>query len=598
MSTSRFQRPAAATRPERDHGDPVSPGNASEANENGTRTTLTRGTLVSVVVAVCVGQIALATPAVLNGLFQQDLGTSASQLTWISDAFLVPMTLLELSFGVLGDLFGRKRLLVGGALLLALGELIAVLTPGAGSSTDTRVHFVWIGQAIAGIACGALFPTTLAMIAATTHSARERGRMIAIYAAALSTGGFISPVLAGLLATVAWGSDPNASWRWGLLAVMVLALVSAAVSFVFARDSRSPKGRALDWPGQIAIAVSLFGLMFAVIQGPSAGWQSGQVIVGFVVAIVFMGVFVFVERRTRMPLLRLDLFANPAFAVTAVVTVIGMFAFLGTAATTSIRLSAVQGFSPLHSSIAFVLLQGFALVMLPLVSYMLPRVNPRWMLGGGFVLIAAGDVLASTVSIEHVSIAPLVLPLALVGIGFAFAVSSVTAVAVNTVRIQYAGMASATTSLLRDFGFTLGPAIVAAVGLSRAATDISAKVAASPALQHRVATFYASAAHVPAAQRAQTEAAIAAVKSGPLGANGVPATATLPDGRTVGLNPLKDIAFHALGKAYQFDYLILGCTAAVAALLVLLVLRVDARHDADELAAAEANQYASAPVET
>src|SRR6202142_3368219 len=97
---------------------------------------LARGTLWSAVFAVGVAQLALAIPAVLQGLFQKDLGPTSSQLTWISDAFLVPVTLLELTFGVLGDLFGRKRLLVGGAAILAIGELISVLTPGASSSTD------------------------------------------------------------------------------------------------------------------------------------------------------------------------------------------------------------------------------------------------------------------------------------------------------------------------------------------------------------------------------------------------------------------------------------------------------------------------------
>src|ERR1700761_3352385 len=100
---------------------------------------LTTGTLVAAGLAVCIGQIALAIPAVLNGLFQQDLGTTASQLTWISDAFLVPVTLFELSFGVLGDLFGRKRLLVIGAGLICVGELVSVLTPGAGTATSSRV---------------------------------------------------------------------------------------------------------------------------------------------------------------------------------------------------------------------------------------------------------------------------------------------------------------------------------------------------------------------------------------------------------------------------------------------------------------------------
>ena len=373
---------------------------------------LTTGTLLSAALAVCVGQVALAIPAVLNGLFQQDLGTSASQLTWISDAFLVPVTLLELTFGVLGDLFGRKRLLVGGAAILALGELISVLTPGASASTGTRVLVLWIGQAMSGVGAAALFPTSLAIVAAATHNARERGRVISIYAAALSTGGFLSPVLGGALAKLKFGSDPNASWRWAFLAVMVLALVSAAVSALWARNSASPEGRSLDWPGQITIAIGLFALLFAVIQAATAGWGSAEVIIGFVVGVIFVALFLVVERRSRSPLLRLELFANPAFAITAVVTVVGMFAFLGTAYASSIRLSAIQGFSPLKTAIAFVLLQGFALVLLPLISRMMHRVNPRWMLGGGFALIAIGDFWASTASISPISISPMIVPLA------------------------------------------------------------------------------------------------------------------------------------------------------------------------------------------
>ena len=558
---------------------------------------LTNGTLVAAAVAVCVAQIALAIPAVLNGLFQLDLGTSASQLTWISAAFLVPVTLLELTFGVLGDLFGRKRLLVGGALILAAGQFISILAPGADASTSTRVAIVWIGQALAGIGAAALFPTSLAVVAAATHNARQRGRVIAIYAAALSTGGFVSPVLGGLLARLKWGSDANASWRWAFLAVGILALISAGVSALGARNSSSPANRSLDPAGQVTIAIGLFALLFAVIQGPTAGWGSTQVIIGFVVAVVFIALFIAVERRTRSPLLRLELFANRAFALTAFVTVLGMFGFLGTAYASSIRLAAIQGFSPLKTSIAFVLIQGFTLVLLPVISYAMPRVNPRWLLGGGFLLIAVGDFWSSAVPVSNMSIAPMVAPLALVGIGFAFAVSSVTAVAVNTVRLPLAGMASATTSLLRDLGFTMGPAIVGAIALSRAASTIHDQIAASPQLQKAVNGFYNSVASAPPAQQKELAGAVAAVKSGPLGANAVPATATLPNGHTVPLNPLKDTAFHALGSGYSFGYVVCGAAAAVSALLVLLVLRVDPHHDADELAEVESQHPYYEPVE-
>jgi MFS family permease len=533
---------------------------------------LTRGTLLAAALAVCVAQVALAIPAVLNGLFQTDLGTSSAQLTWISDAFLVPVTLLELTFGVLGDLFGRKRLVVLGTLLLVVGQTVSVLTPGSGSATGTRVLVLWAGQIVSGVGAAAIFPTTLAMVAAGTHTARDRSRAISIWAAALASGGFVSPVLGGWLARYRFGSDPNATWRWGFVAVIVLAAISTVVSVVWARDSSAPAGRSLDWPGQVTIAVALFSLLYAVIQGPTSGWDSGGVIAGFILAVVFLSLFILVERRTAAPLLRLDLFANRAFAVAAIATVFGMFAYLGTAYASSIRLSAIQGFTPLKTSIAFVLLNGMTLLLAPLTSRVLERYNPKWTLGVGFTLIGAGDLWLAGLSAANLSIAPIVAPLLLVGVGFAFALSAVTAVAVNTVPNHLAGMASGSTSLLRDFGFTLGPAVIGAVALSRAAAAISAKVASNQALAKALASFNGSAAAAPAAQKPALEAAIGAVNSGPLGANAVPGTITA-NGHTVPFNPLKDVAFDALGHAYSIGYVVCGVAALVAALLATLGLR-------------------------
>lgn len=533
---------------------------------------LTRGTLISAAISIAVAQAALAIPAVLNGLFQQDLSPTSSQLTWISDAFLVPVTIFELTFGVLGDLFGRKRLLVGGSFLLAIGALVSVLSPGAGAPTDTRVFVLWIGQIVAGIGAAAIMPTTLAMVAAGTHTAKDRARSISIWAAALATGSFISPVLGGLLAGLKFGSDANASWRWSFIAIIVLALVSAAVALGFAKNSSAPQGRSLDWPGQITIAITLFALLYAVIQGSSSGWGSADVIGGFVVAIVFFVAFIFVERRSSAPLLRLDLFRNRAFSVAAIATVFGMFAFLGTAYTSSIRLSAIQGFTPLQTSIAFVLINGFALLLAPLVSRLTERFNPRWIMCVGFALIAVGDLWLATIPASTMSIAIVIAPLAVIGVGFAFAISSLTGVAVNTVPNHLAGMASSTTSLLRDFGFTLGPAVIGSIALTQAASSISEKVAASASLQKALAAFNDAPTHASAAQKPGLEAAVGAVNSGPLGANGVPATVTLPNGQTVPFNPLKGVAFHALDNAYSIGYLVCGLAALAAAILVGVAL--------------------------
>jgi MFS family permease len=524
---------------------------------------LTAGTLWTGALAIAVAQLALAIPAVLQGLFQKDLVPSSSQLTWISDAFLVPVTLLELTFGVLGDLFGRKRLMIIGGLLLAVGEGVALLTPGASTSTGSRIVVLWIGMIIAGAGAAAIMPTSLAMVAAGTRTPQARARAVAIWAAALSAGNMLSPVLGGWLAGFKWGSDPNAAWRWAPVAIGLLALVSVAATALFAQNSSSPAGRSLDWSGQITVAVALFALMFGVIQGSTAGWGSAEVITAFVVAAVFGVLFVLAENRAAAPLLNLELFRNRPFAIASVATVIGMFCFLGTAYSTSIRLTAILLFTPLHAALAFVLFNGIALPLIPLTSHLLHTYNPRWTMGAGLILMGAGDLWTAAVPVpSQVGLGPVIAPYILIGIGFALAVSAMTAVLVDSVPIQLEGMASAAANMLRDFGFTLGPAVIGAVALSRAAADIHAQVTSNPALSKALAAFNAAPAHASGAQAAALKSAVGAVNSGPLGANAIPDPP----------NPLKDVAFHALGSANSIGYVICGVAGLVAAALVIATL--------------------------
>jgi hypothetical protein len=199
----------------------------------------------------------------------------------------------------------------------------------------------------------------------------------------------------------------------------------------------------------------------------------------------------------------------------------------------------------METAVAFVLLQGFALVLMPLTAKVIDSYDPRWALGLGFLLIAIGDVWMSTLPVSDLSLAPVIAPLAIIGIGFAFALSGVTAMAVNTVPPHLAGMASGTTSQLRDFGFTLGPAIIGAVALSQAASVIAAERQADPSLDAAVGSFVAKA----------PPAAAHAVESGPLGQVSVPG------------NPLHDVAFTALGDAYSIGYVVCAVAALVAAVL-------------------------------
>ena len=499
---------------------------------------LRAGTITAALFAVCLAQIGLAMPATLNGTFQEVFKPTGSQLTWISDCSLLPITVLELTCGVLGDLFGRKRLLIGGALTLAAGEALSAAAGG--------VHLMWAGQVLAGVGCAALFPTTLAMLVAGDRAPAQRARMIAIWAAILSTGNFLAPLLGGITATYF-------TWRWAFVVVVILALGDVAITVFTAQDSRSPEGRSLDPAGQATIGLGLFALLWAVIQGAADGWGKPMVVGAFVLAAVCIVAFVVIELRATNPLLRVRLFANRDFAIASAVTVVGMFSFLGTAYAISIRMGPIQGQSSMRTALAFLLLSGLTIFLLPLTHRLMSTLAPRWVLGLGFLLMAAGDLLAGRLSIEDAALPSLIVPMGLVGVGFSFAVSAVTATVVETVPHSLAGMASATTSMLRDFGFTLGPAVIGAIATARAVGRISSGLASSGLSPETVG------------------------KAHGILAGGGPVAVLHADTDT-GIAP---IAVKALGNAYGLGFTVSGLAALACAVVTVLLLHGTPQESAD-----------------
>jgi sugar phosphate permease len=173
-------------------------------------------------------------------------------------------------------------------------------------------------------------------------------------------------------------------------------------------------------------------------------------------------------------------------------------------------------------------------------------------LAAGAALIGVGDLAMAAIPATHVSIVAIAVPLLVVGAGFKTAVTAITVVAVNSVPTEKAGMASGATSMLRDFGLTLGPAIVGAIALTNAGNAISSKLASTPSLQHAMDAF----------NKGAPAELTGVVNSGPLGANAIPNPP----------NPLKDTAFHALSHGYAIGFVVTGVAALVAALIAAVAL--------------------------
>ncbi|MFF0816942.1 MFS transporter [Rhodococcus sp. NPDC003318] len=494
-----------------------------------------KGTLAAASLAVMVAQIANALPGALNGVFQQTFNAVGSQLTWITAAFMIPVVVFELTFGVLGDKFGHRKLVVGGSLLVIAGSLVCTASPTIG--------WMWAGSAINGLGAGAVFPASLALVASTAPTPQARMRGIAIWAGFLSAGSAISPLLGGMFADFGW-------WRGAYAVVAATGLAVAVLTAWRAQESERQPDRRPDLWGQLTLAFGLILVLFGLVQGPEEGWTTVRVVTALVVGTALLGTFVAIELRVTSPLLDLRLFLIRPFTVSSLVAVIGMFAFLGACFSTSMWLGPVQHQSPMYTGLLFLLLQGPAFVLIPVISRLQARIAARWLLTAGFAAMTAGALLASTNDVTDPAVSAFVLPSLLVGIGFALTLSPMTAIAVNSVPRHLTGTASATTNLLRDLGFALGPVLAGAVALSTAGNALLSSLPA---------------ADLPPAELGPAMGIAEA--GGPIAVN------SLPPG--VPGSAAHDLALEALGSGFSRAFLVVAIAALVAALLSWFGLRGD-----------------------
>ena len=561
-----------------------------------------RATFIAAYSAVALAQITNALPGALNGTFAVEFRTSGAGLTWIAGMFMMGIVVFELSWGLLGDLFGRKKLLYAGAAVSVAGSVLAALA--------TTTEMMIAAQAVGGIGAGILFPISLSMIAAITPDHRARAKVIATWAGFLSLGAVISPVLAGLTAQVFTVAGPAAGspnvfsgWRVAYYIAAAIAVVVIIIA-VRAKDSAAAEGRKLDLPGQFTLALGLIAVLYATVTAVDAGFGSAGVIASYIVGGILLAAFVIIETRTEQPLIHLALFRNSAYSITGVVAVTGMFAFLAIAFSTSVAVGGLALAEAWKVGVLFIFIQGPAFAFIPVVGWLIHHVAPRWVLTAGFAFMAVSGFWLSTFALgmpEAFGGTPwtaFIPPLLLLGIGFALTVGSITAVAINTVPPQQIGMASATTNLLRDLGFALGPVIGSAIAFGVGATAFAGPLAAILGGAGLPAEAVAGLSNVPPLGYLSGWDGVIAQFSGQATAGGAPAQAV--DGMVKALTSaqpqIQGVAGTSLGQGFQTVYLAAGIAAILSAVLTLFISARSSAPSADAVAeTTEANAEAAVP---
>ena len=230
---------------------------------------------------------------------QSELHASVSQLQWVVNGYALTFASLMLSFGTIGDLFGRKKVMLTGVAVFCAGSVIAAVAP--------TTNILIAGRVVMGIGAAASEPGTLSMIRHLYPGPRERARSLGIWAAVSSLGLALGPLIGGLL-VFGW------SWRaifWFNVFFGVLAFTSAAIVLP---ESSDPVRARFDIPGFLLGALALGSLTFAIILGETAGYRTWWIDLLFFFSFAAAITFVFAELRAANPVLNVRYFKRAAFA--------------------------------------------------------------------------------------------------------------------------------------------------------------------------------------------------------------------------------------------------------------------------------------------
>ena len=404
----------------------------------------------SPLIAVCLGTflllvdvtiVVVALPAIAG---QFDAGFA--DLQWVLDGYALALAALVLGAGSLADRYGRRRAYLFGLGLFATASLLCALAPNEQALVAARV--------LQGVGGAAMFATTVAILN-VTYRGRDRGVAFGVWGAVNGAAAAAGPIVGGLL-------TEHAGWRWIFLVNLPVCLVAVWFTRRGVTESRGPQGR-FDLAGTVAFTVAAGAVTLGLIRGGIAGWTDPSTLVAFAVSLVAAVVFGTVERRSDHPMLDLGLFRRPAFSAliaAALLTQAAAFAYLPY---TMVWLQQVLGNGPVRAGLVGALpMAAAALVVGAFAGHRLQRIAPRVTVGGGLLLIAAGNLLQSFLDSGSTGSA-LVPGLIVVGLGVGTVLPALSSAVLAAVPPERSGMAGGALNTFRQLGFALGVAVFGAV---------------------------------------------------------------------------------------------------------------------------------------
>ena len=392
---------------------------------------------------------------------QSSLSVSVTGLQWIVDGYMLAFAALMLTGGTLGDLLGRKKVMLAGVALFCAGSIVAAVAP----DSTTLIA----GRIVMGLGAAASEPGTLSLIRHIYPERQERAVALGVWAAVSGLALALGPVLGGVLVA-------GAGWRWIFWFGLGFGALALAVAAVTLTESSDPEGRKLDVPGLASGAASIMAATFAVIEGENRGYGTWWIGLLFAASVALAVVFVLVEQRVPDPVLKLEFLRNPTFAAANVVAFATNLSVFSVFFFTALYLQLISNFSGFQIALVFTSLAAAMILAGPLAGYWTARVGPRVPMVLGCALAGLGLFLVDWKLTATTSVAALTWPLAIAGLGFGIALVTMTAAVLTLVPSEQSGMAASTVNTSRELGGVFGVAVLGAVVNAQLTSGLTEKL--------------------------------------------------------------------------------------------------------------------------
>jgi EmrB/QacA subfamily drug resistance transporter len=409
---------------------------------------------------------------------QKALHFSNDNRQWIITAYALAFGSLLLLGGRIGDLFGRKRTFVGGAIGFAAASAVG----GAAQSFNVLVA----ARALQGVFAALLAPAALSLLTTTFSDPDERGKAFAVWGAIGGGAGALGLLLGGVL-------TQSLSWRWTMFVNLGFAVPAALGAFALLQSRSNAVKPRIDVPGTVTATGGLFALVYGLAHAQTHGWGSSTTVGFLVTGVLLLAAFVMIQTRSPHPLLplRIVLERNRAGSFLALgvlgAGMFGVFLFL------TYYLQQNLGYSPLKTGVAFLPLTGALVITAGISARVLPRTGPRPLFAVGMALAAVGLALLAQLGV-HASYATHVLPgLILVGAGLGLVFPPATNIATLGVNAADAGVASALVNTTPQVGGSIGTALLSTLAASATSSYLAGQQPTANLLTHAAVHGYTTA---------------------------------------------------------------------------------------------------------